>query len=498
MTFASNRVGMHSTASLSPTFLCLALSLSSSLAQWSPIAPGLDYREFALPGPVKVFAVRADRSTKTWTIDAMKGMGSMKFGRETVPDMAARYNDTITSDGHRYAVRVAINGDYYNPTSGVPLEGQIMAGWFVKRFGEDGGISGFVWTADRRALLGGSVHNGPGLQRVMFADGAPMMLSQLNEPRAADALALYTWHFAPNTGTTAEGAEVLVRMDAPLGLGSGAKGDILKVSPNAGSTPLPFNHVVLSAQGKAAAELLRHARPGQSVTFNLGLKDLGSAPSGLAPQDWRGAYASIGGPKRILVNGNVPRDWEAKAKRYAAQGKVHGSVVQDPRTAIAYNGRYLYFLVVDGRSKQSLGMTFTETGFFCRDELKATDAVLQDGGGSSTLWVDGKVRNTPSGKGKDEKYGVLRAVSNGYFIAEVLPPKKSAQFQAGQKLHLRGELRLGPGATFAPAGKPADNETVTILPDPLDGIFAKGTYWWPCQAGETVGWAALDQLTHIQ
>ena len=477
--------------------LALALSISPGLAQWSPTAPGLDYREFSLVGPVRVFAVRADRRVDTWTIDTMKGQGEMKGGRETVPDMAERYNDSITFDGHRYDVKVAINGDYFNGNTGVPFEGQIMAGWFVKRFSEYGGGSGFVWGSDRRAFLGGNVQNGPALQHVVFADGAKLKINQLNEPRGQDALALYTPQFAANTATQPGGAEVLVRMDAPLGLLSaapGVRGEILKVRDNAGSSPLPFNHVMLSAHGKAATELLHHARAGQAVHFDLGLKDFGNASTGLAPHDWHKAYASIGGPKCILVDGKVPRDWEAKAKKYAEKGQIHGSVVQDPRTAIAFNDRYLFFLVIDGRSTQSIGMTFSEAGFFCRDELQASAAVLQDGGGSSTLWVDGQVKNTPLGKGKDEKAGVLRAVANGYFIAQVLPPKKSAQFQAGQKVRLKGPLRLGPGATSTLVR----TDTGTILPEPLNGIYAKGAYWWFCRFGDADGWASLDQLTPVR
>ena len=478
--------------------VCLGAGANPSAAQWSPIAPGLDYREFNLAGPVRVFVVRADRQVKTWMIDAMKGQGTMKGGHETVPNMAARYDDSITFDGHRYAAKVAINGDYYHPSTGVPFEGQIIGGWFVKRFADLGGISGFVWTSDRRAFLGGNVQNGPALQHVVFADQGRMKINQLNEPRGQNALALYTHHFAPNTGTKADGTEVLVRMSAPLGLlakAPGVKGEIIKVSQNTGATPLPFNHVVLSGHGSAATELLRHARTGQPIYFDLRLKDHGTATTGLAPQDWRNAYASLGGPKRILIKRNVPRDWEAKAKQYAEKGQKHGSVVKDPRTAIAFNERYLFFLVVDGRSQQSLGMTFTEAGLFCRDVLQATEAILQDGGGSSTLWVNGQVKNTPSGKGKDEKQGVLRAVANGYCIAEVLPPKKSTEFQAGQQVRAKGELRLGPGATFASAGQVRDTDTATVLPEALNGIFAKGAYWWLCRAGNVEGWAALKQLT---
>jgi hypothetical protein len=108
--------------------------------------------------------------------------------------------------------------------------------------------------------------------------------------------------------------------------------------------------------------------------------------------------------------------------------------------------------------------------------------------------VDGKLKNIPSGKGKDEKAGVLRAVANGYFIAEVLPPKKSTEFRDGQQVRLKGELRLGPGSTFGSAAKVADNATGTILPEALNGIFAKGAYWWFCRFGDADGWASLDQL----
>jgi hypothetical protein len=34
--------------------------------------------------------------------------------------MAAGYDDSITSDGRRYAVKVAINGDYFNGATRVP------------------------------------------------------------------------------------------------------------------------------------------------------------------------------------------------------------------------------------------------------------------------------------------------------------------------------------------------------------------------------------------
>jgi len=476
---------------------------SPCLAQWTNIAPGISYREYTLDGPVRVFVARADRSTNTWTIDSMTSMGEIKGGHETVPKMADRYDNTITFDGHRYAVKVAINGDYYDGTdrSGYALSGQIMGGWFAKRYSDYSGSSGFVWTSDRRCFLGGNVQNGRPYQHVTFADKGQMKIDQLNDykPRKKDSLALFTPQFAANTGTTNDGIEVLVRMTAPTSLfppPPGISGDIVRIRDPGRSSPLPFNHIVLSAEGKVAEELRNHARVGESLAIFLELNDRGVEVSGLSAGDWHNSYAGIGAPKYIVVNGNVPRDWEAKAARYAAQGKKHGSAVKDPRTGIAFNDRYVYFFVIDGRSATSKGMTFTEAGFFAKDELKATYATLQDGGGSSTLWMEGKVRNIPSGKDKDEKYGVPRAVANGLFIAELLPPKKSDAFKTGQGVRLRsGELHLGPGTTFESIGKVNVLDTGTISPEPLNGILAKGTHWWSCKFGETEGWASLEQLT---
>ena len=475
-------------------------ALAASAAEWQDIAPGISFREFVQPGPVRVFVTRADRAAKSWTIDSMKARGEVKGGKETVPEMVARYDGTITADGHRYAIRAAINGDYYDMQSGVTLSGQFLSGWYARRFTEMGGLSGFVWTADRRCFLGGNVNNNATRQRVTFASGAVLKIQQLNEPRKPDSLVLFTPQFAENTGTTDDGVEVCVRVASPVGFSaakSGVRGEILKIRDGQGSAPLLFNHVVLSAQGKAAKELRQHARVGESLSIHLGLQDTGRAEIGLAAGDWAQAYAGIGATKYVLVNGVVPRDWEAKAAQLARAGKKYGGVVKDPRTAIAFNEHAVFFLVIDGRSTRSTGMTYTEAGEFCRDTLKATDATLQDGGGSSTLWVDGQVRNTPSGKGKDEKAGVLRAVANGLFMAEVLPPEKSSAFASGQRVRLKScdALSPGPGAAGKIPVTAADKTSGRVVAEPLNGILARGEHWWFCRFGEIDGWAAAAQLT---
>lgn len=472
---------------------------AAAFGQWAEVAPGIDYRQMDLPGPVKVFIARADRAKTTWTIDSMTSLGTIKGGRETVPEMVERYNDTVTWDGRRYEIKAAINGEYFNPRTGYSFSGQVIAGWYAKRYADDGGMSAFYWTADRRCAIGGDVHNGPRFQRVLFADGAKMNINAYNNQRGRDELALYTSHWDATTGTGKDGVEVLVRMDEPIALNPsppGNRGVILKVSPNTGSTPIPFDCVVLSATGTAAPRLLEHARAGAAVHFNMRLEDIGVERIRLKPAEWRHVWGSLADVQNLLVDGYIPKHWEAKAARLAAEGKRHGSVVKDPRTAVAFNEHAVFFAVVDGRSEESVGMNFTDLAEFCRNELEADYAVNQDGGGSSTLWVDGQVKNVPSDLGADRKSRVLRPVANGYLLALVHPAEFSGAFQADSTVEAGGdlELKLGPGSQYGPAGKVQAGTPGRILKHRLAGVRAKGAHWWLVSFENTQGWAPEKAL----
>lgn len=77
-----------------------------------------------------------------------------------------------------------------------------------------------------------------------------------------------------------------------------------------------------------------------------------------------------------------------------------------PRTAIGLDetGDVLILVTVDGRSSSAAGMTGGETAELM-ERLGAHDAVMLDGGGSSTMWIAGRgIVNDPS--------GALRAVGN--------------------------------------------------------------------------------------
>lgn len=65
-----------------------------------------------------------------------------------------------------------------------------------------------------------------------------------------------------------------------------------------------------------------------------------------------------------------------------------------PRTAIGISADELFAVTVDGQSSDDAGLTLSELAD-CFVQLGATDALNLDGGSSSTLICDGKVRNRP-------------------------------------------------------------------------------------------------------
>jgi hypothetical protein len=103
---------------------------------------------------------------------------------------------------------------------------------------------------------------------------------------------------------------------------------------------------------------------------------------------WPGVLDTIGGNPTLIENGAI------------VPGNVYGSgpfFNRHPRTGVALTAESrVLFVVVDGRRKgYSVGMTLAEFAELLRS-LGATWALNLDGGGSTTMVIDGEVVNRPS------------------------------------------------------------------------------------------------------
>jgi hypothetical protein len=257
-------------------------------------------------------------------------------------------------------------------------------------------------------------------------------------------------------------------------------GTVVSIHRGQGAQPIPFDTVVLSAHGAAADELLDSVRTGDVLSFSLKIHHYEANCRNPASFDWAGAYASIGGTLPFLREGAI------------VEFKDEGASQKHPRTAVCLNDDWLYFVVVDGRrSSYSVGMTIPELATFCKDALEATWGVNQDGGGSSTLWVNGEVINRPSG-------GEERRVANSLMIVAVDPMERSNTFSPGNTVVTRyaTNLHLGPGTNYPAITSVASGVEGLIMPNlsGLNGVLAKDTYWWKINFAGTTGWVDEQAL----
>jgi len=470
--------------------LCLAVCLGlpspgaalAPDADWTPIATGIDFREYSLPGPNHVFVARMDRNNPQVILDAGLAQGNLAEGTEVVSSIADRYHEAINTWGEvwgqRNQVVVAINGSFFDRKSGVPWSGLIQSGWYAKRYGSLAGSSGFVWTMERNAFIGECVDHRPERQVVKFLIGGETLpIDGVNVAREHDALILYTPQFDQTTRTSESGFEVLVEMTRPttiLPLPAMAYGYVREIRDHLEAAEIPFDHVVFSAGGKSVNALRNAARLGELVGISMEITDLGEDCKSPDPHDWTKAYAGLGGSFVFLKDGEIVEVDEP------------GAVVRNPRTAVCFNSDYIHFIVVDGRAEgYSVGMDMGELGKFCRKQLDDEWGLNQDGGGSSTMWIDGVVRNRPSD-------GWERPVANALMMIVVEPVERSTAFHPGQRVAVTSpsDLWLGPGTNNWVRSTLLPTTQGIVVPhiNGLDGVLAKGTYWWKVGFGKTVGW----------
>jgi exopolysaccharide biosynthesis protein len=105
------------------------------------------------------------------------------------------------------------------------------------------------------------------------------------------------------------------------------------------------------------------------------------------------------GVPQLIKNGKVDLTWEQEKTNLRFVETRH------PRTAVAKlkSGKFL-MVTVDGRSESSGGISLFDLADYLLS-LAATDAMNLDGGGSSTMYLDGRVVNHPSDPTGERKVG---------------------------------------------------------------------------------------------
>lgn len=370
--------------------LCAATEARAQTATQTPdtiaartLAPGVAYRQFSdARGPWVVSLLRLDLRRPEIALRHARALDSLR-GRERTTSMARRATDT----GER--VLAAVNADFFELGSGENENNQVIGGEWWKGLKVtdspydtyDNVHAQFALDAERRPTIDRFLFDGRAWVR-----GAMLPVLTLNAVPSGthEGTALFT----PRYGATTPRDTTRQTAEAPL-VAAGVRGDTAlyvrrgPVSPASG-TPIPRRGAVLAAYGSRAREVQAMA---DGDTVRILLATLPRLARGAAPA------LLIGGWPRILLDGR-----NVAGEAAIVEGTIsRNAEARHPRTAIGISrdARTLLLLVVDGRTTRSVGMTLVELAEQMR-RLGAWQALNFDGGGSTTMVVDGAIVNAPS------------------------------------------------------------------------------------------------------
>jgi len=498
---------------------------------WQTVAPGIDYQVFQLnnPRPVKVYVTRMDRNDPNVTIESGIAQGRMASGRESITGMASRYEQAINywgqSWGGRNDVVVAINGYFFDTTTGTPWSGVVNSGWYARRFTNVIGDAGFAWTLSRNAFIGSCVSHTANRNTITYTQAEyTTNIQGVNIPRGSEEVIVYTPQYDSNTRTASSSplprVELLVEMTRPtliMPQPNASTGNIRQIRTSGFSTLIPFDHIVITAWGEVGDIILSGVAGGaiavgDEIRVSQEISNCASAPQ----VDWTKTYASLGGDYHYLNNGVIRTEFSNP-----------DAGVRNSRTAVAYNDNYVFFIVVDAFDPDvSEGLNIAQLGDFTKNTLGASWGVTMDSGTSSTMVVNHQVVNntycnftrdcgmalgeeaahlqdqvilpleeTYRIEWTDESDVIEPLVGSGLMMVVVEPKKQSQTYDIGENVLTvsQTELRLGPGSNFATISVIPGQTAGTVL-DRLPGILAKGSYWWKVDINGQPGWVKEEAL----
>lgn len=363
------------------------------------VAPGVVHRRVVVnAGPWHVNVLEIDLRQPGINIRAVRAHDSFG-GRETVSSMVARYKGPGK-------VAAAVNADFFNIRSSGESENNVV-------------IEGHIWkgvkTTDSPYDTFDTIHsqfgvdwqNHPFIEQFKFEGGMAgpdkrkANLDALNFWPDSSAFVLYTAAFGDSTPGDSTGRHAL----AVSLRSAGQRGDTLlfrvEGKPRQGWSLSLASGGALLAGGQRRSEL-------RALVSRAGVVKV--APN-LSPD--RGPLRTVlGGWPRLILHGQ-----SIAARADSLEGTFpRFSRERHPRTGVGFSAdsSKLFLITVDGRRESDSGMSLVELARLMLD-LSVYEGMNFDGGGSTTMVVDGQIVNSPSDKTGE------RAVGSGLLVVVDAP-----------------------------------------------------------------------------
>ena len=364
------------------TSLCL-----SDFRSKEKIAPGvIYYHDFHNSGPWHIHVLEIDLSNSAITLESVKAENSLFARRQT-----SVMSEEMNSEDHYIAG--AINADFFE-RNGTPVGAQVINGLLIN---EPISRSVFGMTVNKKPFI--EIVSWKG--QLFITKEVVYEIEGLNRRKEESELILFNSYYNADTlsytGGTVIHAELFsdefaLNDTIDFQITGIEKTDSVIINPNA----IMKNEVILVG-------------PDHDITdFNI--RDKIQILINLFPVEER-VDQLVGGLPRLIRDGNISIDWEKERVRENFSTKRH------PRSAVGYtkDKQKVLLFVVDGRQPgYSMGMTLPELANYMLD-WNMYQGVNLDGGGSTTMVVQGDVINRPSDTEGE------RPVANALMVVNTAP-----------------------------------------------------------------------------
>lgn len=316
-------------------------------------------------GPVSVQILRVDPARA----DIRSALAQERvMALERVETIAARHGAIAAINAGFFVVR---NGD---PAGVLEIDNELVSDTALPR----GAVGVVREPGQRTRLVFDRVSAEVVLEYSAEGELVTVPINGIDTTRVRTETMLYTPRLGSDSDTASTGVEWQL---------GGSPLRVLDRRENAGKTPIPPDGAVLSFGGTILPGGLERLAVGQEVAIRTRFH----AMLGTVPEQWEEADDIVSGAGLLVYRGRTITDWGDERLRDGFTTERH------PRTMIGANKNGVIWLVtIDGRNPQvSVGMTFADLQRLA-EGLNLYSALNLDGGGSTTMVVNGRVVNHPS------------------------------------------------------------------------------------------------------
>ncbi|MGE5429674.1 MAG: phosphodiester glycosidase family protein [Syntrophomonadaceae bacterium] len=354
------------------------------------IAPGVTYSKiYNAQDTLSINILKIDLRQGNYYLRAAKAHDRLT-GREKTSHMAARFSDST------HEVLAAVNADFFNMKTGEVENNMVIEGQFLKAvhvtdspFDPSHKIhSQFAFTYGNKPLIEKFSFYG----EVIMPDGNKNSITRINSSADSNSFTLYNFY---QGNETPEVKGDLSRAEIELTPVKAQSDTFICVASSSvllgGKHAITKGKSILSAAGSFAPRLEKSLKYGDTLKVVVRLNPFHAA-----------IRTVVGGWPQIVSNGmNIADQTDSLEGTFPKFSRV-----KHPRTGIGFSSDSLtvYFITVDGRQESSSGATLKAFA-----DLMISEGIYEglnlDGGGSTTMVINGKVVNRPSDKEGERPVG---------------------------------------------------------------------------------------------